>query len=236
MEERFETETPLPVPAEQCYSLRVLAFARYYLETGNGPESARRAGYQGNPVALGAVARRLLSRDDVSNYIATHLRSMITAEEVGAIVSSIVRSDIGNFIDITEDGQPVLNLLKESAQSNLHTIKSLKPTKYGWQIEMFDKTAVLMPLAKAMLVQDQERHARRLVENFLAILPSDVRDRVVEELNRPRGAVIDADTMKPVEVASVNNAGPDLSWLQEPPESVSSLIQEPESGVLEGIE
>lgn len=213
-------------------SLRVLKFARAYVETGNAMEAARRAGYTASEDSLRKVASRLLQRDDVGLYVSKHLSALMAPEEAGAILSELSRADMSNFIDIDEDGQPQLNLNKAEAQINMRQIQKLKPTKFGWEISLHSP---MEPLKLYFMYADQadkRRLQRRTVEGLLETLSPEMRDRVRAELAGDGEAII-LDDAAPESGPEAKANGPvDLSWLRPVPEGfpVEAADETPEAG------
>jgi hypothetical protein len=228
-------ETPrdgeyLPTSAEaalQFQSLRVLRFAEEYVRCGNMQEAARRAGFTGSEPQLRRCAQRLLAREDVGNYVVAHLRSIVSPAEAGAILSSIIRGSMGFFIDITEEGTPVLNLNKPEAQANLHLIKRLKPTKLGFEIELCDKMPALALYAKYAPPLDQRAMQRRAVEELLQALPPKLRDEAREALCQDHGANLQVSEGPDGGDMASAAAEVDLSWLRPEEEAAAATTTTP---------
>lgn len=84
------------------------AFADYYIETLNGVESAKRAGYKGNN--LNRIASENLSKLDIKTYIDEQLQKLADKRIMGAqealeLLTSIARAEITEEVVLsTEDG------------------------------------------------------------------------------------------------------------------------------------
>lgn len=164
-----------------------LKFARAYVETnGNAVEAARRAGYRGDLNSLKVIGCNLLKREDVKTYLGEILRAILSAEEASAILSDIIRSSLGNFLERdengslkkNEDGHYVIDLNSEAAQANLHTIKKLRHGKYGVEIELHNKVDALSILARGMQIKTSELIQKLQIQSVLEALPEEVRDSV----------------------------------------------------------
>ena len=191
-----DLDVMLPAPASaQPSTLKILKFAHAYLETGNGTESARRAGYQGSDINLARLARKLLERDDVGMYVARHLASLISPEEVGSILSEIARGSIEHFLQINDDGSISWDFSTPQAQSNLRLIKSIKQTAHGLHVTIHDPLPALALIAKYTSPVDSRTMQRQSVERFLAQLPPETRNYVRDQVANADVPVIEG---KPV--------------------------------------
>ena len=196
--DHLDVSLPTPV-AQQPATLKILQFAKHYLECGNQVEAARRAGYQGTDTTLQGIAKRLLERDDVGLYVAKHLTTLISPEEVGSILSEFARGSIEHFIKIQDDGSFVWDFSTPQAQSNLRLIKSIKPTKYGLQLTLHDPLPALALIAKYSRLEDAKTMQRRAVEAFLAQLPAETRAFVQAHIEQEQsGDVIEGETLAEV--------------------------------------
>jgi len=191
-----ELDVTLPTPTRaQPATLKILEFARHYLECGNQVEAARRAGFQGTDAALKQTAQRLLARDDVGLYVAKHLTALISPEEVGSILSEIARASIEHFIKIQADGSIEWDFSTPQAQSNLRIIKSIKQTAHGLHVTIHDPLPALALIAKYTRLDDAKTTQRRAVEALLAQLPAETRAFVREHIEREASAdVIEGET------------------------------------------
>lgn len=167
-------------------ALMRLKFAQAYVQTnGNGVEAARLAGYSGDLNTLKVCASRLLNREDIKSYIAEMLKTVLSAEEASAILSDIARGSLGHFLARDEYGRFIqegtgyqLDLNSPEAQSHLHLIKKLKPTRYGTEIELHSKTEALGIFARCLQIQTSDLVRKLQLEAVLEALPEEVREPV----------------------------------------------------------
>ena len=80
-------------------------FADYYIETGNGAEAARLAGYKGKN--LNRIAAENLSKLDIKNYIDEKLEEMsskriASANEVMELLTSAARGELEEEVVVVE--------------------------------------------------------------------------------------------------------------------------------------
>lgn len=163
-------------------------FARAYVETnGDAVESARRAGYHGDRNSLKVIGCRLLQREDVKTYLGEILRTILSAEEASAILSDIARGSLGYFLARDpetgrllrdERGGFTLDLDSAEAQTHLHLIRRLKPTRFGVEIELHSKTEALAIFARCMNIATSEMVQKLQVQAVLDHLPEEVREAV----------------------------------------------------------
>lgn len=75
------------------------AFADYYIQSGNATEAARKAGYKGNNITLGAVGAENLKKPQIASYIAERMgqqeRSRVAdANEVIEFYTAVMRGEV----------------------------------------------------------------------------------------------------------------------------------------------
>ena len=75
------------------------AFADYYIECGNATEAARKAGYKGNNITLGAVGAENLKKPQIAAYIAeivkpAEKKRIADAEEVIEFYTAVMRGEV----------------------------------------------------------------------------------------------------------------------------------------------
>ena len=83
----------------------MLMFVEFYLQTHNGVEAAKRAGYKGNDVTLGAVAYENLNKPQIKALIASRMAPVIksakmSADRVIEELSDIAGSDWRDHLQI----------------------------------------------------------------------------------------------------------------------------------------
>lgn len=204
---------PEPLPPTTLMRLR---FAEYYLETGNARESARRAGYGGSDRALDACASRMLNRDDVKNYLSAHLAKILPAEEARSILADIARSSIANFVKIDDKGQIAgWDFASERAQANLHTIKSLKMTRYGPEVTLYDKLGAISLIVRKSEDEDPETVKRRIAEAVLNMLPPAAKESILRAIaDGAKEPAIEGEAVEEAPSLPARKAE-QLAWLKE---------------------
>lgn len=94
-------------------------FADYYIETGNGTEAAKKAGYKGKN--LNRIAAENLSKLDIKNYIDEKLEEMsskriASANEVMELLTSAARGELEEEVVVVEgegDGCSMARTIKK---------------------------------------------------------------------------------------------------------------------------
>ena len=125
-------------------------FVLEYLKTFNKRQSAIKAGF--SPVSAGSSANNILKREEVRKFIQDELRrTHLNAQKVLAMLAEIATSNIGSLFEVQQHpehgyDQLVLNFDEVAAQG--HLIKSIKPAKGGYAVEMYDKMRALEMLGK----------------------------------------------------------------------------------------
>lgn len=124
-------------------------FISFYLQSLNGADAARRAGYTGNMYAHG---HRLLKDPRIKPIVEKGFAELApTPREVIARISAQARATIADVFDIDDSGHPTLNLKKAEEAGKLGVIKSLKYDANGLpMLELCDSGAALVHLAKIM--------------------------------------------------------------------------------------
>lgn len=82
-------------------------FADYFVETGNGTEAAKKAGYKGKN--LNRIAAENLSKLDIKNYIDEKLEEMsskriASANEVMELLTSAARGELEEVVVVEGEG------------------------------------------------------------------------------------------------------------------------------------
>lgn len=133
------------------------SFIRYYLETKNGTEAARLAGYAGNNATLGQVAYENLRKPEVRAELTKLINPIADAQEVLARLSKHSRASIADVLDASGS----FDLAYAKANHSDDLIKKLKikrriiPVKDGepeveitHELELHDAQAATVHLAK----------------------------------------------------------------------------------------
>jgi hypothetical protein len=114
-----QTERPL--------NLRQQLFVKYYIQTTNGLEAARKAGYSGEDNVLRAMASENLTKPAIIKAINRLCDPIADAEEVLARLTKYSRSSIADVL--TETGSFDIRVARENGTDDL--IKSVKYDKEG---------------------------------------------------------------------------------------------------------
>lgn len=100
-----------------------LAWANAYLETYNKTEAARRAGYQGNDVTLGAIGYENFKKPQIQEYISQRLtESAMSSDEALKRLGDMARADIADFATL----ERIADLKDEEYKGKSHVIKKFK--------------------------------------------------------------------------------------------------------------
>jgi phage terminase small subunit len=133
------------------------SFIRHYLETGNGTQSTRLAGYKGDDNSLAVMASNLLRNPKVRAELTRLLNPIAEAEEILARLTKYSRSSIADVLD--GSGEFDIDYAKANHSDDL--IKKLKikrriiPVKDGepeteitHEIELHDAKDATIQLGK----------------------------------------------------------------------------------------
>lgn len=138
------------------------AFVNEYVQSFNGVEAARRAGYTGSRNALAKTAHDLRKREDVDAAIRLRIEERVMgADEVLFHLAAQARSDIGDFLVIDGEGVRV-DLAKATEAKKTGLIKKLTQTRTvrtgkdgettateTVSIELYDRQQALIQIGKA---------------------------------------------------------------------------------------
>jgi len=115
-------------------------FIEAYLETWNITKAATVAGYA-NPMQHGW---RVIQDPEVQAAISARLaEAAMTANEVLHRLAQHARGDIADCFSVNDAGGAYLDLDKVVKQGKSHLIKSVKHTRYGLNVELYDAQAAL---------------------------------------------------------------------------------------------
>ena len=94
------------------------AFADYYIQTGNATEAARKAGYNGNNITLGAVGAENLKKPQIAEYIAEKMnpiegKRIATAEEVMQFFTDVMDGKVKDQFGLDPSLSDRINAGKE---------------------------------------------------------------------------------------------------------------------------
>lgn len=149
-------------------------FCYYYATTGNGYESAIKAGYSDKSAKQ--QASRLLTNANLKRKIESIRKESleelkIESKDVIRELSKIAFANIGDFVEISEYGELVLK-----PNSNIDGLQSISATlsKNGksFSIKLHDKLSALKELAKVTGVYDSKLEEKDRTNSMDTILES----------------------------------------------------------------
>ena len=122
------------------------------MATGNGAESARRAGYAGGVHVLSTQAGRLLNRAVVKTALTKaqaqrEERLDIQADRVMIELARIAFADVTDVIQI-RGGEVTVKDTSELSEGQRAAIAAIEETKSGLKVRMHSKAQALESLAK----------------------------------------------------------------------------------------
>jgi phage terminase small subunit len=120
----------------------------YFINGFNGKQAAIKAGYA--PHSAAVTASKLLTKSNVSKEVQRRLtklneRAEAKADRVIQEIESIAHSDIKDIMERNKTGELKLRDL-DKIPSQL--IESITPTKYGYKVKLWSKTAALDQLMR----------------------------------------------------------------------------------------
>ena len=94
------------------------AFADYYIQTGNATGAAKKAGYKGNNITLGAVGAENLKKPQIAAYIAERMgqqeKSRVAdANEVIEFYTAVMRGEVKDQFGLDASLSDRINAGKE---------------------------------------------------------------------------------------------------------------------------
>lgn len=97
-----------------------------------------------------------LKRD---RLVAAHMVLMKSAEEYARRLSEQALFSLEDFIDIDEDGKPILNLHKAAERGRLHLVKKLWQNSDGhWRIEFYDAQQAILSALDRTVGRPAQKH------------------------------------------------------------------------------
>lgn len=137
-------------------TVKQISFCNYYIETGNASEAYRRA-YSADRMQDTTINRKaieLMENDKVAAYIKKlreelQQRSDIAKDEAVRELTNIVRNRITNVLSVKGRFVAVKGI--ENLPDNIVSgIQSVKETKNGIEIKLYDKIAAIDRLSKML--------------------------------------------------------------------------------------
>lgn len=115
------------------------AFADYYIQTGNATGAAKKAGYKGNNITLGAVGAENLKKPQIAAYIAERMgqqeKSRVAdANEVIEFYTAVMRGEVKDQFGLDASLSDRINAGKELMKR--HAVEDAA--------KMTDKVAVII--------------------------------------------------------------------------------------------
>lgn len=165
-------------------------FVEEYLRCWNASEAARRAGYR---TRANTAGERLMSNDDIRKEIARRIAATaMAADEVLLRLADQARADLGDFVKVGKR-RVQLDLAKAKKAGLLRLVKSIRWTKYGPVLELYDAQAALITLGKHLrLFVERHEHSGPaggpIVGLDLVGLSDDDLVQLLTNLERARGA------------------------------------------------
>lgn len=207
---------PKPSQISSALGGRQLKFVAAYVRTLNGAEAAREAGY--SPGSARITASKLLTNANIAAAVhaakAEQFRRMrMDADEVLAILAEAARSSMGQFLHLTPDGEPYLDLhnaphsalasIQEATIEDFTDARDIgpdgRPTKRNVRrvkIKLVNKLDAANQLMKHLNLLTARREPP-LGEGFVeAMRAADARAAAAKAANRSRGPTVDAQARR----------------------------------------
>lgn len=125
-------------------------FVEHYLTCWNATQAAKRAGYEGNDVTLGAVGYENLRKPQIAKYVQKRMsEACMSADEVLSRLADHARGSMRPFLDQCGESVRVDISEEEPGDKPIHLIKkirvkhTMRTTKDGEEIEEFDNSIEL---------------------------------------------------------------------------------------------
>jgi phage terminase small subunit len=122
---------------------RQRVFIEVYLESWNASEAARRAGY--SPRSAASIGWENLRKPEIEQEIARRIEEQVmSVNEILMRLAQQARAEYAAYI--RPDG--TFDLEGITREGRAHLIKSVKPTRYGLQVEFYDAQNALIQVAR----------------------------------------------------------------------------------------
>ena len=126
-------------------------FVEAYLQCFNKTEAARRAGYQGDSVTLGAVGYENLKKPQIAEVVEQRLAEVcLTTDQCLALLASHASFDPGPYLIIEKGKDPAVDLqaLKDAGLTGV--IRAIVPTRDGTRIEFESRQGAIDKILRAL--------------------------------------------------------------------------------------
>lgn len=137
-------------------------FVEEYLKCWNATEAAKRAGYSEKTAY--SIGSENLKKPEIKAAIDERIAELkMSADEVLTRLADEGRVDIGDFVDVDEDGKWSINLNKAAAAGKTHLIKKLGYNQYGPTLELVDGQAAKVHIGKHLgLFTEKHEHSGKI--------------------------------------------------------------------------
>jgi hypothetical protein len=132
-------------------SPKEMRFVRFYIKNlGNPGKAAKKAGYKGSAALLEQTGIRILDKPAVKAELAAQLNAArLDANMILQQIQDIATMNIADFININpQTGEPEWDLNRAQAAGKLGVIRGIKRTRYGLELEFYDKLSALKLLGQ----------------------------------------------------------------------------------------
>lgn len=172
------------------FTAKQKAFIEYYLETLNATEAARLAGYKGNYATLRSIGSENLTKPNIADEIEHRFKNMaMEADEALARVAMMARgapmdklAEVFRGVALIGDesdenceiiGPSVSDVFQRAHETGVGLyIKSVKQTKNGIHVELYDAQAALFKIMQSLgLLKD-----RLVVEDWRLVAIRDIKE------------------------------------------------------------
>lgn len=125
-------------------------FVEAYLQCFNKTEAARRAGYQGDSVTLGAVGYENLKKPQIKKLVEQRIKEVcLSTDQALALLSAQASFDPGPYISIGESGDPGIDLQALKNAGLTGAIKSISSTANGVRVEFESRQGAIDKILRA---------------------------------------------------------------------------------------
>jgi len=125
-------------------------FVEAYLQCFNKTEAARRAGYKGDNVTLGAVGYENLKKPHIVELVEARIKEIcMSTNEALAVLTVQAGFDPGPFLVLEDGKDPSINLGKLRDAGLMAAVKSIIPTAHGVKIEFESRQGAIDKILRA---------------------------------------------------------------------------------------
>jgi len=142
-------------------------FCTFYAQTGNQKRSAEMAGYKKTHSHV--YGNRLYNKASIKKYInllceIDTLDAKASIQEQAWRLQAIASANVSDFVSVDDDGVITIRNLDELTQEQKYAIKTIKPTKFGLEIQFHDKMQAIEMLNRNLgfYKEDNEQSATKI--------------------------------------------------------------------------